>query len=259
MHNKKLSKIYASCALTLAFTMAVAPINAFAAGGDPVTPAAGSAQKIDPTVADYADTDISVWGITKDRTVYSVDVEWGAMTFEYETGVWNPETHALSTEEEGKGWLVYDEENDKVLGDVQDAINRVTVTNHSNAAVYATLTYTGEADYGVTTGTFAALNEDKQTETEKASANKVVDFSASFNGIKGVITLEDADNGEGEGGVGKPTVGNVYFMPSGIADAKKTADGIAQWTTIGKITVALSTTDPTTATPPESGGGTPSP
>ncbi len=236
MYNKKLTKIYAGCALSMALAMAATPVNVFAAEGDD-TPAAGSKTKIDPTAEDYADTDIDVWGYTNAGIVYSVDVEWGAMTFQYETGSWDPDTH---TAKAGAGWVVYDSVNNKVLGDVQDAINRVTVTNHSNAAVYAKLTYTSEADFG-TTGTFAAIDADKQTETEKTG---VADSNATVTAANGVIALETADNGTG-GAAGTATVGNVYFKPDGIADGKKTADGIAQWTKIGKITVSLSTTDPT--------------
>ena len=198
-----------------------------------------------------------MWGYTKDGTVYSVDVEWGAMTFQYETGSWDPDTHTAAT---GRGWVVYDNVNDKVLGDVQDAINRITVTNHSNAAVYAKLTYAGAGDYGVSAGAFAKIDTAKQTKTDKPNegdtTGAVVDFQATVTitpGVDantadtGVIKLETADNGSG-GAAGTPTVGNVYFMPKNIGDAKKTADGISQWTTIGKITVSLSTEDPT-ATP----------
>ncbi len=248
MYNK--SKIYAGCALSLALAMAVAPINVFAAESNKVnteTPTnastGGNSTKINPAAETYADTDISVWGFTKEGIVYSVDVEWGAMTFEYEASSWDPDTH---TAKDGAGWVVYDTATDKELGDAQDAINRVTVTNHSNAAVYAKLTYTGEAAYGVTSGTFAGIDTTKQTETEKSGDNPVEDFNASFAADTGVITLQTANNGTG-GAAGTPTVGNVYFKPDkdSIDSAKKTANGIAQWTTIGKITVALSTTDPT--------------
>jgi len=276
MYSKKISKIYAGCALSMAFAIAATPINALAAEGDGETPAAPAntevntvnpgttaagdkdakaddptkltgldptSDKDDPDTADkneaYTDTDIDVWGYTEDGTVYSVDVEWGAMTFQYETSSWDPETHEAAT---GAGWVVYDNVNDKVLGDVQDAINRITVTNHSNAAVYAKLTYAGEADYTATTGTFAASDADRKTDTNTAE-----DFNATFDDTKGVITLQTADNGAGEAGAGKATVGNVYFMPTGIDNTLVSGDspaGIEQWTKIGKITVSLLTETP---------------
>lgn len=277
MHNKKLGKIYAGCALSMALAVAAAPINALAAGtpADPghvntVNPGttadnnkaekeadATKRENLDPTAEDYADTVIDVWGYTEDGTVYSVDVEWGAMTFQYEASTWDPDS---LKSEAGRGWLVYDNVNDKVLGDVQDAINRITVTNHSNASVYAKLTYEGAGDSGVSAGKFAAIDTAKQTKTDKPNESDttgaVVDFNATVTITAGtdadttdtgVIALETANNGQGTDGAGKPTVGNVYFMPKNIADAKKTADGISQWTTIGKITVSLSTEDPTPA------------
>ncbi len=254
MQNKKRNKLFTGCALSMALAMAVTPINVLAAEGDPpaapAAPASGSSSGINPTAEDYAGTDIDVWAFTKEETVYSVDVEWGAMTFQYETGRWDPDTHTMGA---GRGWLVYDNENSEVkvldnntpddqsddILDVQDAINRVTVTNHSNAAVYAKLTYTdgaGSDTFG-TTGTFAASADNKKT-----AANTATDFNASFDATNGIITLQTADNGTG-GAAGTPTKGNVYFKPSGI-----TADTeIAELSKIGKITVTITTTDPTPA------------
>ena len=45
--------------------------------------------EIDLTDEDYCDTEIDVLGFTEDATVYSVDVEWGAMTFQYENATWD--------------------------------------------------------------------------------------------------------------------------------------------------------------------------
>lgn len=187
-------------------------------------------------------TDIAVWGYTEDGTVYSVDVEWGAMTFQYELSSWDPETHMAKP---GGEWGVYDAANEKRLGDVQDAINRITVTNHSNAAVYAGLKYTavtsaavdGEDDnYKDISGEFAA--------SEKADSE---DFKATFDADTSYISLETADNATTDGKAGTPTVCNVYFKPVALSEAHKTA-GITKWTKIGVITVSLQTEDPA-ATP----------
>lgn len=85
---------------------------------------------IDPTAEDYEDTNIDVLGHTKDSIVYSVDVEWGAMTFRYENSAWDATAHKTVT---GAGWKVYDSVNDKVLASETEAVNRIAVTNHSNA------------------------------------------------------------------------------------------------------------------------------
>ena len=193
-----------------------------------------------PAVDAYTDTEIPVWGFTQDATVYSVDVEWGAMTFQYENSTWDPETH---TSQPGAGWQVYDSEADKVV--VKDdgtkvtehAINEIKVTNHSNAGVWATLTYAGEATHTDTTGTFT-----KGTETGDTTA-----LTAASGTVPAYLTLTTAANNLGEGeGVGKETVGKAYFMPDGIGTDDET-NGISKWTKIGTITVGIKTEVPTAA------------
>ncbi len=57
------------------------------------------------------------------RTVYSVDVVWNDLAFEYTDGtvVWNPLEHSYNVPKVGAGWT--------------DKIGKVTVDNHSNEAV----------------------------------------------------------------------------------------------------------------------------
>lgn len=187
----------------------------------------------------HIDPDINVWGFTEDVTVYSVDVEWGAMTFQYEKSSWDSESH---TKKDGRGWLVYDAANEKVLKSEQDAINQVTVTNHSNADVYATLAYTGEAGYTETTGGFSKKDDDMETNFTEASE---VGEDEAKKTIPAYLTLPSADNKLGElEGQGKETVGTVYFMPVGIARTGDTVNDITQWTKIGTITVGLATENP---------------
>lgn len=182
-------------------------------------------------VGTYKDPTINVLGFTEDTTVYSVDVEWGAMTFQYEKSQWDPETHL---ETNGRGWMVYDTEKQSPLpDDTQNAINCVTVTNHSNAGVYAALSYAGmqeDEDYSKITGTFTKKDGDTATD---------------FNETGNYLTLATADNNPG--GKGQETVGKVYFMPQDDTTdpAYTTADrDIAKWQKIGKITVSITTTEP---------------
>ena len=119
----------------------------------------GSVKGLDPTrkedTADkpaYADTTIDVQAHTVSSVVYSVDVEWGAMTFRYENSICDATAHQTQT---GAGWKVYDSVNDQALDTTEDAINRIQVTNHSNADVKAVLDYAGQTGYEDTTGRFA--------------------------------------------------------------------------------------------------------
>lgn len=207
-----------------------------------------------PAVPAYADTEIPVWGFTQDTTVYSVDVEWGAMTFQYENSTWDPKTH---TSKPGAGWQVYDSVNDKVVVGAdgkavkEDVINEIKVTNHSNAGVWATLTYAGETDYTDTTGKFSFTTGTGDAETGAADTD-VLTQAAADGSVPAYLTLTTAANNLGDGeGVGKETVGKAYFMPDGI----KTEDSgetqkITKWTKIGTITVGIKTEEPKAATPP---------
>lgn len=194
-----------------------------------------------PAVDAYSDTEIPVWGFTQDTTVYSVDVEWGAMTFQYENSTWDPETHTKTT---GAGWQVYDSVNDKVKVDdkgaavTEDAINEIKVTNHSNDKVWATLSYAKEAAYTDTDGKFSFT---KGTETGDTDA---LTDAASDGSVPAYLTLETADNGA-DGAAGTPTVGKAYFMPDGIQASQE----ITKWTKIGTITVGIKTAQPGTTAP----------
>lgn len=261
MKRKQLWKGLGAGALALALTVSpIAGVTAQAAEGDGATAATqkegGSKKDLDPMQDEaiaasgtegqegyvpekpaYADTEIPVWGFTEDATVYSVDVEWGAMTFQWENSSWDPETHMKKA---GAGWKVYDDTNGKALDATEDAINEIKVTNHSNAEVWATLEYASEAAYSPdTTGDFTFT-----TGTETGDTNKL---TAKTTDVPAYLSLETADNGA-DGAAGTPTVGKAYFMSDGLATALQTGDGIAKWTKIGTITVGIKTKQPT-ATP----------
>ena len=202
-----------------------------------------------PAVPANDNVEIPVWGFTQDSIVYSVDVEWGAMTFQYENSSWDPETH---TSKPGAGWQVYDSVADKVVvGDdgakvEEHAINEIKVTNHSNDGVWATLTYAGETGYTDITGAFSFTKG-----TETGDTNELTDAAADGS-VPAYLTLDSADNGQGTDGAGKETVGKAYFMPTNPnTDKGETApSNITKWTEIGKITVGIKTEEPTAAQPP---------
>ncbi len=265
--NKKLGKISTCCALAMALTMTTGSISVFAAG-DTDTPAHTEVNTVapddadkasdptkraginptatdDPTTTDaneaYSDTDIDVWAFSE-NTKYSVDVEWGAMTFKYEAE-WDTENHKMK---EGGSWKIYDSTTDAVVDGTEDAINKVTITNHSNAAVYAKLSYAGETtdtDYSGTTGKFAKPADGSST----TNTNATWTATDATNNSTGYYTLQSAANADGTAGT--PAVGNVFFTPNGISDAVATSC-IEKWTKIGKITVAIQTNDPATPATP---------
>lgn len=122
--------------LTLAMVFSLAPLSAYA--NDTISGVGGTATH-DVTATYVAGSSGGAGG-----TVYSVVIDWGDMAFTYteEAGVWNPETHQIT----GAGGGIWKATN--------TGGNKIKVTNHSNAAVTATFSYTPAADYGDIHGSF---------------------------------------------------------------------------------------------------------
>ena len=105
----------------------------------------------DNTAADGTDTeaDISIWAkvVEHGDIVYKVDIEWGAMKFEFnnQAGKWNTETHTYDANNGVKAeWTVEDY--------IDEVNNQIKVVNHSNWTVDTTFNYTHDG---------AAFNTDK--------------------------------------------------------------------------------------------------
>ncbi|EET58835.1 hypothetical protein BRYFOR_09123 [Marvinbryantia formatexigens DSM 14469] len=112
--------------------------------------------------------------------VYRIDIEWGSMEFTYEANVtktWNTTTHDY-VESSGNGvWAAA----------AEGVSNKITVTNHSNAAVSAGLSFTGTP--AVITGEFKE-GADTVTGLRLASAEDTkaaVAKSALFNITGGTL------------------------------------------------------------------------
>lgn len=114
--------------------------------------------------------------------VYSVDVTWGSMEFTYTSaceGVWDPTTHTYTGVKEAS-WSC-------------DAnANKVTVTNHSNTAVTATLTYTQADSYSSISGSFTKSILNLATAEGTLTTSAPTDSSLlTLNGALGSgVTLE---------------------------------------------------------------------
>ncbi|MCC8357441.1 MAG: hypothetical protein LJU34_06320 [Oscillospiraceae bacterium] len=117
-------------AVVLVFAMSV---TAFAA--ETVTQAGGTATA--NVTATYEEASPAA-------TVYSVEISWGSMEFTYTEaadGTWSSDSHEYTDKGEAE-WSY------------TSGANVVTVTNHSNAAVTATLAYAAKTGYEAVTGTF---------------------------------------------------------------------------------------------------------
>lgn len=198
--------------------------------------------------------DINVWAkITDDSTkIYKVDIGWGAMKFEYNTGggSWNVETHTYDVAAGGeKGWV------DTYVDGIN---NKVTVTNHSNAGVDAGFVYAmtetnqfnDAAGANNVVGNFFDDNAKALTAAAKLEnpATTVVDKLTDSK-----ITLATAEYTDGVDdaaavGTGAARTDDVYFAFSGTPDEGK-ATALTDFTKVGVITVTVSPVEETPAGP----------
>lgn len=154
-------------ATALALTMTLSLSTTALADGNVYGAGLGSQEPIDVTVK-YNDS-------ATDPIVYSVDLTWEDMTFTYNesgTRTWNPDTHTY-TDPTSAGW-------DKVTA-------KITATNHSNAQVMVSFTYTPQGDTGVTASMslrnfiLAAGKEDRPDDADTHSAVLTIDGSSKPN------------------------------------------------------------------------------
>lgn len=136
---------------------------------------------------------------TAREDVYSVDVTWGAMEFDYYEGVqkWNTESHKWETDAENPaGWTV------------NNNSNTITLANNSSKAVNATFAFAANEEYTALAGAFT-YND-----------------AALTSALELELPAEDT--------VAKEYV--VTFMPSGDIPS---SIGTAAYEKIGSITVTL--------------------
>lgn len=125
--------------------------------------------------------------------VYSVDIAWDGLSFTYNgafEGNWNPESHEYE-DATAAGWAA--------------GHGTITVTNHSNAEITATPSYTANESY------------------------KSAGMLFSTNALK----VATADNGV-DGAAGTAVTGTITVTPTGSLP-----EGTAN-ATIGKITITIS-------------------
>ena len=136
---------------------------------------------------------------TEAGTVYSVDIAWGGMTFDYNAGsegTWNATNHEYTGVVEP--YWSWSTDNDN---------NKITVTNHSNTAIDAKLGFAPAAGINVT----GAFKDAAAKDSGNAIANDT-------------LRIENAENGAAQ-------IGYAFFH---ITGGEISAKG-----TIGTITVTI--------------------
>lgn len=157
MNFKKIAALFTAVALSMGLS-----VTTFAA--NPITSPGGSDSK--------AVTGSYQAGSSADTT-YKVDITWGNMEFVYKAadeGQWNPDTHTYSGGQDA-GWS--SESSD------------ITVKNHSNKALVATLEFSPETGYEGVSGSFTNNNlslasaADVSFETPDNAPTETVNLSLS--------------------------------------------------------------------------------
>ena len=97
---------------------------------------------------------------------FSVDISWGAMTYTYDRGIWNPATHHYSG-----GTFSPSDEN----------TNRITVTNNSTVGVNAAFSYQSVSPYESIGGYFTASG------SSSATALSSIDMAKKASGGAGTV------------------------------------------------------------------------
>ena len=244
-------KKFISAAVALIMVLAMA-IPALAEDGvEPAAPAGGTATVNSSdgttwTVADDDDeivstsdteTNINVWAEVKDNgtKVYKVDLTWGEMKFEYNSGTkWDVSSHTYaSVAGVTAGW--------QTESYVDGTNNRIAVTNHSNEAIDATFSYAmtatnlfnADATTNNLTRVVGNFFADNAAAVTAAGVSNVADVTNTLTDSK--INVASADDGTE---TGSAKIGNVYFAFSGIPDAG-TGASLANFTKVGVITVTI--------------------
>lgn len=212
----------------------------------------------DDTLAGDADTngaDINVWAKVVDSgsKVYKVDLAWGAMKFEFNSGAgqWNTTSHTYDGGGGTAEWTV---------SYIDGVNNKVEVTNHSNNAIDAGFSYTMEgtpfnetatgdnavvghffkendkalAGAGVLTGTYSTGTETAAV-TDQLTDNKISLATADkYNSTAGDGDATDAANDQPAGA----RTDAVYFAFSGTPDEGRGAT-LDTFRKVGVITVTV--------------------
>lgn len=160
--------------------------------------------------------------------VYSVEIEWGSMSFEYtdETLVWNPETHK------------YDRQGDASWQPTTPGADKVTVKNHSNKPVSVAFEYTPATNYAGITGSFgsssatleaAAANSDPSTapsHTATLTLSGALPSSVTASTVIGTakVTLTTETGSTLNSGGGAPS--NSPQAPSGAMNTSNAVGSI---------------------------------
>jgi len=103
--------------------------------------------------------------------VYSVEIEWGSMSFEYtdDALVWNPEKHE------------YEEQGNASWRPATNGADKVTVKNHSNKPVSVAFSYESASEYSGISGSFGASSATLDAAAENSDYDSAPSYTATLS------------------------------------------------------------------------------
>ncbi len=182
--------------------------------------------------------------------VYSIDISWGNMQFEYSYGkTWNPSTHTYSnTGNPTVGWTA---------ASVDGVNNKITITNNSNFPVTADFSYTANgtalnahpSDPGSVVGIFSYSSPFSAAALSGGKGSSVLTASY-FNPSQMVLEMDTTALSAGDvyyykttnPPLAADTTDDIYFALSGRPDV----NGPSSYTSVGTINITIAPATGTT-------------
>lgn len=193
--------------------------------------------------------DINVWARVLDSStpVYKIDIAWGAMKFEFNSGdgIWNTETHSYDTGSNNAEWTVAGYLDD------ESGNNKIDVTNHSNAAIDASFAYAmtdvNQFNENATTasavkGNFFKTGDAARTAATVLDNTELVTDKLTDSKIKLHTAAPYRAPADSENVAAGPRTESIYFAFSGKPDEGKGAV-LNTFKKVGVITVTVSKAD----------------
>ncbi len=250
-------KLRALLSLTLAGIMLFGlSLTTLAADGEELTGPAGGLATVtqedsewkvvndDDAKAKAADDDQTQIGVfakvsIEGKAVYKIDIAWGNMKFSYTNDKrrWDPATHTYSNDNEGTiGWDA---------SFVDGTNNKINITNHSNSAVNAGLTYAHNLTSGASMFNAAPEGADAvrghffTTNAAAVTASAVLAGSATVVGpLTGTREISACPEGATVAAGNIPNI-DTFFTLNGTPDANATEVLGGDFTKVGIITVTI--------------------
>ncbi|MBQ5584396.1 MAG: hypothetical protein IIU74_06625, partial [Ruminiclostridium sp.] len=123
-----------------------------------------------------------------EKTVYSIDITWGDMQFQYRegsNGTWNPETLKYDNKTSA-GWYLKTVATSNSIGS-----NQVLISNRSNAEIYCSASFILDPNYTETFGDISGSFDTNSFKLLSAAEEKAAQEKTLSLSLSGLPTILD--------------------------------------------------------------------